>query len=108
MNPILHFLISIISEKDKKGKLIGSSKRVSGLYFTGLFTYVTYFVINAKEKLPNSDLIADILEYTFYFILIMAFGIGAIGIIGKVRNKNLVTGNTDAEIGINQEENQAP
>ena len=102
LTKILDWFVSVLSEKNKDGKLVGSSKRVSGMYFTGLFTYISFVVVNAKQRLPNADLIGDVLEYTFYFIIFAMFGISALGIVGKVRNKNIITGNTDANIEITQ------
>lgn len=93
---VLYWLLSIVSEKNKDGRLVGSSKRISGAYFTGVFTWITYKALS-DELLPNIELVKHLAEYTMYFIIIMGFGIGAIGIVGKIKNNIPFLGTTETE-----------
>lgn len=103
----LYWIITIFSDRNKvDGKLKGSSKRIGGAIFTILFFYLVLYALHSKTKIPNFELIRDALEYVFYSIILMAFGISAVGIVGKIRNNNIITGSTDADITINQQEEQ--
>jgi hypothetical protein len=93
---ILYWLLSIVSEKNRDGKLVGSSKRISGAYFTGVFTWITYKALS-DTLLPNIELVKHLAEYTMYFIIIMGFGIGAIGIVGKIKNNIPFLGSSETE-----------